>query len=459
MTLPGGHFFQDRIAGVTGDSMTSIDPGEHPGGAEPVHASGRPGSSKAANAAALGVKAEAEGAAGAAAVEDERARAQRQRRRGLGRERVRTCSRQRGYVTVLPPGNLSPNAPTQGYFHTTIYYDKRQTGLEGRGERALEAVRARRTSGRCRRTRSCTRSTPARCSPSWWGRRSTTSSCASRRRRPAPTHQPPNVRYDGTTGLDLLKPYEHRVPVQARGADGARDARRTRTISTATSRLASTGSTEAPQEGGPPRLQDRRRRVLGDRGDEHARTRPSSADRSFHRAIKGRTFSLYYTGSNLHMVVLRVHDRSYWVVNTLLDSLSNETMLAIATGLKPLTGVQVESGAMATVGIFGAGWVGLVTGVCFAELGHDVVVRDVVPEKIEALRARRGAVPRDRRSGAARAQPRAPPVHTRGRPISRAARSSSCASTRRRRSPATPTSRACGASSTTCPSSTGARSS
>src|SRR3954451_9997893 len=41
---------------------------------------------------------------------------------------------------------------------------------------------------------------------------------------------------------------------------------------------------------------------------------------------------------------------------------------------------------MARIGIFGAGWVGLVTGVCFAELGHDVVVRDVVPEKIEALR-------------------------------------------------------------------------
>ena len=48
-------------------------------------------------------------------------------------------------------------------------------------------------------------------------------------------------------------------------------------------------------------------------------------------------YSLYYTGSHLHMVVLRVHDRSYWVVNTLLDSLSNETMLAIAKGLKPLT--------------------------------------------------------------------------------------------------------------------------
>jgi UDPglucose 6-dehydrogenase len=37
------------------------------------------------------------------------------------------------------------------------------------------------------------------------------------------------------------------------------------------------------------------------------------------------------------------------------------------------------------IGIFGAGWVGLVTGACFADLGHRVVVRDVVPERIETL--------------------------------------------------------------------------
>jgi UDPglucose 6-dehydrogenase len=43
------------------------------------------------------------------------------------------------------------------------------------------------------------------------------------------------------------------------------------------------------------------------------------------------------------------------------------------------------------VAVFGAGYVGLVTGACFAELGHDVVVRDVVPAKIDTLRA--GRVP------------------------------------------------------------------
>ncbi len=44
-----------------------------------------------------------------------------------------------------------------------------------------------------------------------------------------------------------------------------------------------------------------------------------------------------------------------------------------------------------TIGIFGAGWVGLVTGACFAELGHDVIVRDVVAERVESLQ--RGEVP------------------------------------------------------------------
>ncbi|HWH06426.1 MAG TPA: UDP-glucose/GDP-mannose dehydrogenase family protein [Gaiellaceae bacterium] len=46
---------------------------------------------------------------------------------------------------------------------------------------------------------------------------------------------------------------------------------------------------------------------------------------------------------------------------------------------------------MKSVAVFGAGYVGLVTGACFADLGHRVVIRDVLPERIEALR--RGEVP------------------------------------------------------------------
>src|SRR4051794_40056034 len=43
------------------------------------------------------------------------------------------------------------------------------------------------------------------------------------------------------------------------------------------------------------------------------------------------------------------------------------------------------------LGVIGAGWVGLVTATCFAELGHEVWVRDVVQEKIDSLS--RGDVP------------------------------------------------------------------
>jgi hypothetical protein len=60
------------------------------------------------------------------------------------------------------------------------------------------------------------------------------------------------------------------------------------------------------------------------------------ADRSFQHDLGGREFQLYYSGPHLHMVVLRAGKTSYWVVNTLLDSLSNETMIAIAKGLKPV---------------------------------------------------------------------------------------------------------------------------
>ncbi|MEA2430339.1 MAG: UDPglucose 6-dehydrogenase, partial [Thermoleophilaceae bacterium] len=43
------------------------------------------------------------------------------------------------------------------------------------------------------------------------------------------------------------------------------------------------------------------------------------------------------------------------------------------------------------IGVIGAGWVGLVTAACFAELGHDVYVRDIVQEKVDSLA--RGEVP------------------------------------------------------------------
>jgi hypothetical protein len=50
----------------------------------------------------------------------------------------------------------------------------------------------------------------------------------------------------------------------------------------------------------------------------------------------GRDLRLYYNGSRLHMVAFAENGALYWVTNTLLDDLSNETMLSIARGLKPM---------------------------------------------------------------------------------------------------------------------------
>jgi hypothetical protein len=50
----------------------------------------------------------------------------------------------------------------------------------------------------------------------------------------------------------------------------------------------------------------------------------------------GRTFDLYTTSGHIHLIAYRRNGASYWVVNTLRDELSNETMLAIARGLQPI---------------------------------------------------------------------------------------------------------------------------
>src|SRR5205814_4427334 len=52
-------------------------------------------------------------------------------------------------------------------------------------------------------------------------------------------------------------------------------------------------------------------------------------------------------------------------------------------------GFPVGMAESRTIGVFGAGWVGLVTGGCFAELGREVIVRDVMPDRVAALQAGR----------------------------------------------------------------------
>ena len=60
-------------------------------------------------------------------------------------------------------------------------------------------------------------------------------------------------------------------------------------------------------------------------------------------SVGGRTYYLYYVGSNINMVAWYEHGSVYWVRNTLTDSIGNGEMLAIAEQTKPFTAVHSTS--------------------------------------------------------------------------------------------------------------------
>ena len=51
-----------------------------------------------------------------------------------------------------------------------------------------------------------------------------------------------------------------------------------------------------------------------------------------------RDYDLYYDGDRLRLVAFHVDDNSYWVSNTLLQTLSDDQMLAIAKSMEEAHG-------------------------------------------------------------------------------------------------------------------------
>jgi hypothetical protein len=53
------------------------------------------------------------------------------------------------------------------------------------------------------------------------------------------------------------------------------------------------------------------------------------------RTLNGRKYMFFLNGPHIHMVAFVQHGAAYWVVNTLLDELTNPEMIAIARSLEP----------------------------------------------------------------------------------------------------------------------------
>jgi LCP family protein required for cell wall assembly len=332
--LPPGHVFQDKVANVqcpsagactasSSDIQDAVNQFDTPDVETP----------KAANAAALGNKVKT------TTLPPSKVSVTVLNGNGVSGAAANTSymlSTQRGYQTLLPPNQLQADWPTH-VFHTKIYYDPAQKGSEGAAN-ALKTLFEPADVAKLPRRTELLRLDPGSMLMVILG------DTYSGTLPPAPVHNVPKhtpafVRADSSYGKQLLEPYAKKVPFP---------------LETPTVLERSSYPDTLPGDK-PARLYwiDGRGKHKGVRlvfktganafwgiQETDLPNPVALADTSFRHDLGGREFDLYYTGSHLHMVVLRAHDATYWVVNTLNDDLSNETMLAVAKGLKPLEAVK-----------------------------------------------------------------------------------------------------------------------
>jgi polyisoprenyl-teichoic acid--peptidoglycan teichoic acid transferase len=238
----------------------------------------------------------------------------------------------RGYRMVYPANGVPANAPTFDYFRTVVFHDPKKPG----SEKAARKVVALFGSAGVRPF------TPAIASLSNGAMLVTVVGQTFHGRLAAapvdatPEKQVPNVtpRQDGALGL--LRDVRARVPFPLYVPK----------LIERNSRLSSTAIRDYLID--PDKKHRAVRLIYNTGGNEYWgiqetdwKEAPILSAANFTRKIGDRRYEMHYNGARLHMIVLRTNRATYWVVNTLLDSLSNETMIAIAKSLRPI-GVVTE---------------------------------------------------------------------------------------------------------------------
>jgi LCP family protein required for cell wall assembly len=328
--LPPGHVFQDRIENVQCNNTCTASSTDVQNAVQEF-TNPDVGTSKSANAAALGEKPKQ------TAPPPSRVTITVLNGNGVAGDAANASYllAQGGYQTLIPPGGLAANW-SRHLFHTKIYYDPAQKGSQA-ASKALQKLMQPADVARLPRTNQMLALDPGSMLIVIVGE-TFDDTIAPAPVQTVPAHQPAYVTYDAAPSAQLLRPLRPKVgfplyvptvlerdsvpdtqpgdtPVRLYWIDGRKNK--------AVRLVFRTGANE----------------YWGVEESDWT-SAPVLSDRSFRHDLGGREFNLYYNGPHLHMVVLNAHGATYWVVNTLLDSLSNETMLAIANGLKPLNAIH-----------------------------------------------------------------------------------------------------------------------
>jgi LCP family protein required for cell wall assembly len=238
-----------------------------------------------------------------------------------------------GYHTVQLSGEQPANAPRQSYFPTNVYYDPTQKDAKPAAQQLQRLFNG-----------AVVGPLPLEIQPLAQSARSPMtvvvlgSSFDGELNTPAPPpvdttpkHQPPAVVASPGTTLDALRqvrqrlPFRIQVPHVIESHSGLAQLTPVRMYKPAPHRKA----LRLTFVTGPGN-------VYWGIEETNWNDAPVLKNPTTSHTFGGRKFDFYYSGSHLHMIALREGAATYWVVNTLLDELSNETMIAIARGLRPL---------------------------------------------------------------------------------------------------------------------------
>jgi LCP family protein required for cell wall assembly len=238
----------------------------------------------------------------------------------------------RSYDVLTPPNGLPANAPTFDYFRTQVYFDRSRRGALDAAQKVANLFASAEV-----------KPLPRQISQLANGAMLTVvvgqtfhGSLAPAPIDQTPKRERPNVVYAPNAAIDQLRERRTRVPFPLH-------------VPTVIERSSWVDSTlPARMYWIDPDEKHKAVRLVYRMGSNEYwgvemtdwKDAPVLADKSLTRRIKGRVYDLYYNGPKLHMVVLNTPKADYWVINTLLGRLSNETMLAIAKGLKPLGSVK-----------------------------------------------------------------------------------------------------------------------